>query len=271
MLGLRSGPGARRRVSRLGNGDLAYFLRHRSVIGDDPINVMAGLVPAIHVFSSHERCKTWMPGTRPGMTNDGPVRDNLARWSGRADFEDVAVVAGLERDSKLTAAIEFCHHGHHGDHRAAPGVVERGLYAWLLAEPDQVACGRKRQLEPPALAAFERLARRYPDRIRGLLAVVGADLFRRRRREEEPGVEPVRHALRCDPVRIGHQLVERQQHSALGKNLQEGGLALAQGGAAGGFDLAGALCIDQRLRSLWTGQQDAAFLEGFADRRDPEA
>jgi hypothetical protein len=28
--------------------------------------VMAGLVPAIHVFAA--RRKTWMPGTRPGMT-----------------------------------------------------------------------------------------------------------------------------------------------------------------------------------------------------------
>jgi hypothetical protein len=30
---------------------------------------MAGLVPAIHVFLSlQRRSKTWMPGTRPGMT-----------------------------------------------------------------------------------------------------------------------------------------------------------------------------------------------------------
>jgi hypothetical protein len=28
---------------------------------------MAGLVPAIHVFVRNGR-KTWMPGTRPGMT-----------------------------------------------------------------------------------------------------------------------------------------------------------------------------------------------------------
>jgi hypothetical protein len=28
---------------------------------------MAGLVPAIHVFPE---AKTWMPGTRPGMTGD---------------------------------------------------------------------------------------------------------------------------------------------------------------------------------------------------------
>jgi hypothetical protein len=27
---------------------------------------MAGLVPAIHVLL--DKCKTWMPGTRPGMT-----------------------------------------------------------------------------------------------------------------------------------------------------------------------------------------------------------
>jgi hypothetical protein len=31
--------------------------------------VMAGLfVPAIHVFSIRRKKKTWMPGTRPGMT-----------------------------------------------------------------------------------------------------------------------------------------------------------------------------------------------------------
>ena len=29
---------------------------------------MAGLVPAIHVFTDAEEKNTWMPGTRPGMT-----------------------------------------------------------------------------------------------------------------------------------------------------------------------------------------------------------
>jgi len=33
---------------------------------DPPLIVMAGLDPAIHVFLSSS--KTWMPGTRPGMT-----------------------------------------------------------------------------------------------------------------------------------------------------------------------------------------------------------
>jgi hypothetical protein len=30
--------------------------------------VMAGLVPATHVFLAALRSKTWMPGTRPRMT-----------------------------------------------------------------------------------------------------------------------------------------------------------------------------------------------------------
>jgi hypothetical protein len=31
---------------------------------------MAGLVPAMHVFSWTDTAKTWMPGTSPGMTNE---------------------------------------------------------------------------------------------------------------------------------------------------------------------------------------------------------
>jgi hypothetical protein len=30
---------------------------------------MAGLVPAIHVFLGLGEARTWMPGTRPGMTS----------------------------------------------------------------------------------------------------------------------------------------------------------------------------------------------------------
>ena len=32
---------------------------------------MAGPVPAIHVLLHGESVKTWMPGTRPGMTESG--------------------------------------------------------------------------------------------------------------------------------------------------------------------------------------------------------
>ena len=34
----------------------------------DQMPVMAGLDPAIHVFLGLSEAKTWMPGTRPGMT-----------------------------------------------------------------------------------------------------------------------------------------------------------------------------------------------------------
>src|SRR3979409_2133909 len=33
--------------------------------------VMAGLVPAIHAVAVADALKTWMPGTRPGMTEGG--------------------------------------------------------------------------------------------------------------------------------------------------------------------------------------------------------
>jgi hypothetical protein len=35
-----------------------------------PYFVMAGLVPAIHVECSAVVSKTWMPGTRPGVTDN---------------------------------------------------------------------------------------------------------------------------------------------------------------------------------------------------------
>src|SRR5262245_8818112 len=40
-------------------------VRKRSPIG----RVMAGVVPAIHVFDAIRVFKAWMPGTRPGMTS----------------------------------------------------------------------------------------------------------------------------------------------------------------------------------------------------------
>jgi len=36
---------------------------------------MAGLVPAIHVFAFRCDLKTWMPGTRPGMTFNERMAD----------------------------------------------------------------------------------------------------------------------------------------------------------------------------------------------------
>src|SRR5829696_9637103 len=145
----------------------------------------------------------------------------------RADLEHLAVIAGFEGYAELAAAIVFGHDRRHADDGFASGVVERRIHAWLLAKLDQVARGRERQLETPALAAFQRLARRHPDRIGGFLAVMGADLFRGCCGEEEPGVEPFWHALRRDPVRVRNEFVERQHHAVVGQHLEEADLAVA--------------------------------------------
>src|SRR5437660_5979274 len=189
----------------------------------------------------------------------------------RPDLEHLAVIAGFEGNPELAAAIVPGHDRRHGDDGFTAGVVERRVHARLLAKLDQVARGREWQLEAPALTALQRLAWRHPDRVGGFLAVMGADLFRRRGGEEEPGVEPFGHALRRDPVRIGHEFVERQHHSVIGQHLEEADLAVAELGAMRRLDFAGAFGIDQCLRALRPRQKDTAFLEGFADRGDTEA
>src|ERR1700730_792719 len=60
------------------------------------------------------------------------ARVRATRWlamtirtsSRRADLEQLAVVAGFQRNPQLAAAIQPGHHRHHGHHRLAPGVVE---------------------------------------------------------------------------------------------------------------------------------------------------
>ncbi|UTD28340.1 hypothetical protein DB459_16975 [Bradyrhizobium sp. WD16] len=52
--------------------------------------VMAGLVPAIHVFIPRKAAKSWMPGTRPGMTTESVGGDRAAK------------VRGSERDPHCT-------------------------------------------------------------------------------------------------------------------------------------------------------------------------
>jgi hypothetical protein len=59
---------------------------------------MAGLLPAIHVFCEPVENKTWMPGTRPGMTKvawknpHGIGRGDLLSYRGRmAYFKTISV------------------------------------------------------------------------------------------------------------------------------------------------------------------------------------
>src|ERR1043165_7395548 len=55
-------------------------------------SVMAGLVPAIHVF--REASKTWMPGTRPGMTQIWPTHQNGNNGLAVADVGALDLVPG---------------------------------------------------------------------------------------------------------------------------------------------------------------------------------
>ncbi len=206
-----------------------------------------------------------MAGPFPGYSEGPEVRAQ------RADLEHVAVIAGLERDPELAATVQPGHDRHHRHHGLVPGIIQRRRHADLLAELDQVARGRERQLEAAGFPAFQRLARRHPDRVGGFLAVMGADLRGRCGGEEEPGVEALGHAFGRDPVRIGHEFVERQHHAVVGQHLEKGGVAVAEVGAVRGLDLAGFPGIDQRFFPLRPRQQDAAFLKSFADRGDAEA
>ena len=50
---------------------MGYHTERRKAPEDHLLPVMAGLVPAIHVFlASASAAKTWMPGTSPGMTSE---------------------------------------------------------------------------------------------------------------------------------------------------------------------------------------------------------
>jgi hypothetical protein len=46
-------------------------------LGFEPMLVMAGLAPAIHVFLA-AHVKAWMPGTRPGMTREELFQRNAS-------------------------------------------------------------------------------------------------------------------------------------------------------------------------------------------------
>src|SRR5579871_155619 len=215
---------------------------------------------------------SWKHGAAPAICRIRGVRaGSRPPLTKRADLEHLAVIAGLARNDELPAAIVAGHHRHHGDDGLAAGLCERRADARLLAELDQVARGGEWQLEPAALAARKRLPGRDPDRIRRFLAVMGAELIGRRGGQEEPGVEALRHALRRDPMRIGDEFVEREPELVVGEHVEKGRLALAKRRAIRRLDLARAAGVDEGSRALLAREQDAALLEGLADRRHPEA
>ena len=62
----------------------------RKTTAPPPTAVMAGLVPAIHVFRILSK-KTWMPGTSPGMTTERCWFSSFAHFAGRTSTVPVPV------------------------------------------------------------------------------------------------------------------------------------------------------------------------------------
>jgi hypothetical protein len=62
---------------------------------------MAGLVPAIHVFSLAIEVKTWMPGTRPGMTGRGSAPQKALRSIRRHSANDRHGKQSLKKIARL--------------------------------------------------------------------------------------------------------------------------------------------------------------------------
>src|SRR6516165_9465224 len=99
---------------------------------------------------------------------------------------------------------------------------------------------------------------------------MSAELVRRGGGEEEPGIEALGQALRRDPVCVRHERIEYELEAIVGEYGEEADLVLAERNAMRIGDLAGARGIHRRRSPLRPRQQDAAFLESLADRRDPE-
>src|SRR5258708_31041061 len=140
-------------------------------------------------FDTSLYAEVWMQSPRPGSDASAD----------RADLEHLAVIAGFEGNAELAAAIVPGHDGRHGDDGFVSGVIERRLHAWLLAELDQIARGRERQLEAPAIAAFERLSRRHQDRVGGIHAVMSAATFGPPGCEYDHGDDPFWPPLTLSP------------------------------------------------------------------------
>ncbi len=91
---------------------------------------MAGLVPAIHVFNVGS--KTWMPGTRPGMTEETAKSMRIALGSMKSFGKTLALSCGLFALAALAPAAEpaLIHVNTFPNARALPfyAAVEQGFF-----------------------------------------------------------------------------------------------------------------------------------------------
>ena len=96
------------------------------------------------------------------------------------------------------------------------------------------------------------------------------DLVLRCFRQEEPGVEALRHEGRRDPVRIGRHQIGRDLEILGLDQIDDARLVLGELGAPALLDPLEVGGPDQGALAALAGQQDSAFLERLAHAGDAE-
>jgi glutamate dehydrogenase (NADP+) len=230
---------------------------------------LSAIMTGIHAACAETAAEYGAPGDYVlGANIAGFIRvaRNRARTSHlvRAGRKHVAAIAGLEGNAQGALVAEFGQFGQHGDDFPRAGGGEGVRHARAGVEHPEVEAGREDDGVIPGLLLAQRLAGVDPDGIDGLAAVVHRQLIRRRGGEKEMRVEALGHDRRRDPVRIGRQQIERQNEVFVREHVGE--CAPRRSGDEAGATRA----VDKRRRAARAGEQNAAFLEGFADSGDAE-
>src|SRR4051812_26739166 len=139
---------ARSAFGSIGDGPSCWAILRDARLRRVPIFVMAGFVPAIHVLFRLSGKRTWMPGTRPGMTGFGtasfasdsprhralPGRQHaLIRIDGAEALDDAKTAAGGLGDVHVHSNVVLARH-HCGAAAGSFGdlcVIERRDHVFL--------------------------------------------------------------------------------------------------------------------------------------------
>ena len=134
----------------------------------------------------------------------------------------------------------------------------------------EIADGREDDFDLAGPVAGQGIVRRDPDLGDGLPGVVGGDLARRRRGDEEAGVVAARCAPGRDPVGEVMDVADREAQVLVAAEVEEAARALVDGDALGGEARLLLRAPGQQVGAvLAPGQEEPGLLEGLADDGDP--
>jgi len=138
---------------------------------------MAGLVPVIHVLHAAHTDKTWMPGTRPGMTAEGLM-------SAAGDFHGVFpyLVSPIDADGRIKTDVLG---------RLASDLIDAGVHGLTpLGSTGEFAYLTREQRSDVVRATIEAAARRVPV-IAGVASTATADAVAQARHYQELGADGI--------------------------------------------------------------------------------